>query len=1508
MIGAKRIGLYDPVFEQDSCGVGFVARPTSQPSREIVEMALQAVVNLAHRGALDADAKTGDGAGILVQVPHAFFAREVQRLGLRLPRPDELAVAMVFLPREEGRAAQARRILEHRAQGRGMHILGWRQVPLDTSVLGDKALSTCPRIEQLLVVPARPMTGEEYEQALYLARKEVERDLVKEGLDDCYIPSFSYRRLVYKGLLVAKQLRGLYLDLQDPMFQSALAIFHQRYSTNTFPTWPLAQPMRMLAHNGEINTLRGNENWMRAREPELHSSTWGEDIELLKPIIVPGGSDSAMLDNVLEALALSGRDILHAMLMLVPEAWERMPDLDPTWRDFYEYHACLMEPWDGPAALAFTDGAKVGACLDRNGLRPLRYKILDDGLVIAGSEVGIVEVAEEKVIEKGRLGPGDMIVVDTQAGRILKKGDVMAQLVGRRPYGEWLRTHMVRLRQPPPTDGHWREGLEDDTDLGQLQTAFACTNEDVRMIIRTMATQGHDPVFSMGDDIPLAVLSQTHRPLPFYFKQRFAQVTNPPIDPLREELVMSLDSYLGPRGSIFEETPEHAKVIHLESPLLSVQAMEALRKVPGFPWREISLLFPVEEGPSGLERALERICAEASQAVDEGVKIVILTDKGVDAQHAAVPMLLAVGAVHHHLIRHGQRMKADIVVETGQAWDVHHFALLLGYGANAIYPYLAFATLRSFLKERDLQEMEVEELLGNFRQAVERGLLKIMSKMGISALRSYRGAQIFEVIGLAEEVVERYFTGTPNKLGGIGLREIAEDVLYWHHQAFQVYPETKKLPDIGYVRFRREGEYHGFNPQVVTALQEAVQGGDYDAYKRFSRLVREGPPRTLRDLLEIQSDRLPIPLEEVEPAREIVKRFVTAAMSLGALSPEAHKTIAMAMNRLGARSNTGEGGEERSWYRPQPGGDRADSKIKQVASGRFGVTTEYLSMGEELEIKMAQGSKPGEGGQLPGHKVNEFIASVRHAIPGIPLISPPPHHDIYSIEDLAQLIYDLKQVNPQAKVGVKLVAESGVGTVAAGVAKAYADYILISGAEGGTGASPLSSIKNAGCPWELGLAETQQVLILNGLRGRVRLRTDGGLKTGWDVVKAALLGADEYGFGTAAMVAIGCDMARQCHLNTCPTGIATQRRDLIEKRYKGRVEWLVNYFTFVAEEVREILASMGYRRLEEIIGRVDLLVPRELPEGHRGRTLALEALLADVDPGRLQPRRCVQPRNDRPHPCADDLIWQQVIPALEEGTPVRVETTIHNFHLTAGARIAGYIAKRYDLAGLPEGTIEIVYRGTAGQSFGAWCMPGMRLILEGEANDYVGKGMSGGEIIIRPPREGRYYWRDNVIVGNTVLYGATGGKLFVAGRAGERFAVRNSGAIAVVEGAGDHCCEYMTQGTVVVLGRTGRNFGAGMSWGTAYVLDEDGSFPRRYNPELITIQPVNSKEDEKFLRSLIEEHAHKTGSPWARYILDHWAQFLPKFWKVVPLSVPMDVMGHAIHPREAPTPSHGSGP
>ncbi|MFQ5878716.1 MAG: glutamate synthase large subunit [Dehalococcoidia bacterium] len=1488
--------LYDPRFEHDACGVGFVARPSSTPSHDIVTMAMEAVVNLSHRGALDADAKTGDGAGILVQVPRRFLAREAQRLGFRLEEGDRLGVAMVFLPQDREQARRARRILEEKAQGRGLCLLGWRVVPVDQDALGNKACSTCPQVEQLLVLPPDGLDDVAYERRLYLARKEAEASLRSQGIADCYIPSFSHRTVVYKGLFVASQLPRFYLDMEDPTFESALAIFHQRYSTNTFPTWPLAQPFRMLAHNGEINTLQGNINWMRAREPELESRVWGEEIEKLLPIIVPGGSDSAMLDNALEALVLSGRGVLPAMLMLLPEAWERMPDLDPAWRDFYEYHAALSEPWDGPAALAFTDGAVIGATLDRNGLRPLRYKVQDDGLVVAASEVGVVAMDEAHVVEKGRLGPGQMLALDTRQGRILKKDDIMAQVVGRRPYGQWVRRQLVRPTAPATSNGRGQHLPQDG--LPRSQRAFGLTNEDVRIILKTMTSQGHDPVWSMGDDTPLAILSKLHRPLPFYFKQRFAQVTNPPIDPLREELVMSLDCYLGRRLSIFEETEAHARLIHLPSPLLDAPQMEALKSIddPAFLCRELPALFPVAEGSAGLEPAVEKLCVAASRAIDEGATILLLNDRGVDGERAPIPMLLAVGAVHHHLIREGKRMRAELVCETGSAWDIHHIALLLGYGANGVYPYLALATVHALAGERDTEGLTAEEAEANFRLAVENGLLKIISKMGISSVRSYRGAQIFEIVGLGQEVVDRYFTGTPARLAGIGLREIAEDVLAWHRGAFgQAMGE--RLPDIGYVRHRREGEYHAFRPETVKALHRAVHSGDYQEYKAYSELLHSGPPRALRDLLVFSPTLLPVAIDEVEPAAEIRKRFSTAAMSMGALSPAAHKTIATAMNRMGTRSNTGEGGEDRSWYQPLPNGDWADSRIKQVASARFGVTTEYLVMADELEIKIAQGSKPGEGGQLPGAKVTEFIASVRHAIPGIPLISPPPHHDIYSIEDIAQLIHDLKQVNPRARVGVKLVAESGVGTIAAGVAKAYADYVKISGGSGGTGASPLSSIKNAGCPWELGLAETQQVLMLNGLRGRIRLRTDGGLKTGRDVIVAALLGAEEFDFGTAPMVALGCDMARQCHLNTCPTGIATQREDLIRDRFKGTPELVVSLFTFVAQEVREILASLGYRCLDDIIGRVDLLQPKGLPAEHRGRSLSLEMLLADVDPARTLPRHCMQARNDRAIRRLDhEVIVPEATPALEQGQSVALAYEVRNSDLTVGAGLAGAVAQRHRLEGLPDGTIQVSFKGTAGQSFGAFCMPGMRLVLEGEANDYVAKGMSGGEIVIKPPATATYASHENVIIGNVILYGATGGKLFVAGRAGERFAVRNSGAIAVVEGAGDHCCEYMTKGVVAVLGSTGRNFGAGMSNGYAYVLDEEGAFPSRYNPELVDIRRLEA-EEEIFLYSLIQEHLSATGSHRAQQILDRWHHCLPLFWKVVPKPVAYKIDGHVAHAR-----------
>lgn len=1488
--------LYNPGFEHDACGVGFVTRSSPTQSHDIVTMALEAVKNLTHRGALDADGKSGDGAGILTQVPKRFMAREADKLGFRLDAGDRLGIAMVFLPQSNPQTQAARDIIEGKAKARGLQVLAWRTVEVDMEALGDKARSTCPQIEQLLVLPPVGMDDTRYESVLYLVRKEAESELAARGLN-CYIPSFSHRTLVYKGLMVAGQIPKFYLDLQDPHFESALALFHQRYSTNTFPTWHLAQPFRMLAHNGEINTLQGNVNWMRAREPELESEFWGDDVKSLSPIIVPNGSDSAMLDNALEALVASGRDIRHAMLILVPEAWERMPDLDASWREFYEYHTALIEPWDGPAALTFTDGNTVAATLDRNGLRPLRYKVQDDGLVVAASEVGVVPMEDSRIVEKGRLSPGQMIAIDTRNGRLMKKAEIMAEVVGKRPYGQWLSANLTNLTSAPSSNGHSDDAF---ADLPRTQRAFGMTSEDVKMILATMGTQGLDPVWSMGDDTPLAILSQLHRPLPFYFKQRFAQVTNPPIDPLREELVMSLDCYVGRRPGIFEETEAHAKLVHLRSPLLDASLMEALKNLqdPVFAWRELNATFPVASGEDGLAKAVDRLCDDACRAVDEGATILILSDKAVGVDNAPIPMLLATGAVHHHLIREGRRMKAELVCETGSVWDIHHVALLVGYGANAVYPYLALATITDLVtpkendrtRDKEAEPIPPEEAHANFRQAVQNGLLKIMSKMGISTLRSYRGGQIFEVIGLNQEVVDRYFTGTPARLGGIGLRELAEDILGWHREAYG--EELKgKLPDIGYVHYRRDGEYHAFRPQTVKALQKAVNEGDYDQYKLFSDMIHSGMARELRDLLAFRSDRQPIPVDEVEPMERIRLRFSTAAMSMGALSPVAHKTLAIAMNRMGAKSNTGEGGEDRDWYTPFPNGDSANSRIKQVASARFGVTTEYLSMADEIEIKIAQGSKPGEGGQLPGAKVTAFIAAVRHAITGIPLISPPPHHDIYSIEDIAQLIHDLKQVNPRARIGVKLVAESGVGTIAAGVAKAYADYVKISGDSGGTGASPLSSIKNAGCPWELGLAETQQILILNGLRGRIRLRTDGGLKTGRDVVVAALLGADEFDFGTASLVSIGCSMARQCHLNTCPTGIATQREDLLEK-FTGKPEAVINYFTFVAEEVREIMASLGYSRLDDIIGRVDLLAPMEEQLVGRAATLNLDTILKDVDPSGELPRRCIQPRNDRNIRRLDhEVIVADARPAIDNSESVVLAYDVLNSDLTVGAGVAGAVAAKYGIDGLPEETIRIDFFGTAGQSFGAFCTNGMHLSLEGEANDYVGKGMSGGVIVIKPSPEANYAGHENVIIGNVVLYGATGGKLFVAGRGGERFAVRNSGAIAVVEGTGDHTCEYMTKGVVVVLGSTGRNFGAGMSNGYAYVLDKDDSFPRKFNPELVDIRRLEPAE-ELFLQSLIGEHRDATGSPRAQDILYHWDKYVAKFWKVVPRPVAYKIDGH----------------
>ncbi len=1470
--------LYRAEYEHDACGVGFVADISGHRSHSILDMAIESVVNLEHRGAVSADAKTGDGAGVLTQIPVKLMSKEMERLGRHASNnPKDLAIGMIFPPcGKDDVLDRCLSIIEESINQHGLALLGWRRVPVDRHALGQQALATMPDIRQVLVVRPESMSPDQFQSKLYLARKDIEARVTERGIQGLYIPSFSNNTLVYKGLVAAPQLRNFYQDLNDPNFETAIAIFHQRYSTNTLPNWTLAQPFRFLAHNGEINTLQGNRNWMKAREPELHSSMWNDQIGKLSPIITAGGSDSASLDNVLEVLTVSGRGLLHAMAMLVPEAWENMPNMPTQLREFYEYHACLTEPWDGPAALAFSDGEIVAACLDRNGLRPARYMVTDDNIIIMGSEAGMIDVDGSKIVEKGRLGPGHMIAVDTTHKRILKDGEIKQGLASMKPYGQWLKKRTLYFdKYLASVNGN----LSTVTPDMETMRAFGYTSEEMKLVILPMVAESKEPVGSMGDDTPLSVLSDRPRLLYSHFKQRFAQVTNPAIDPLREHLVMSLNTYLGPRHSLLEESEEHARLIYLQSPVLLDHEMSALRNMadPILASATIPTLLGVKQGSTGLRDALNRICEEASQAVDQRKSLIILSDKGVDEEHAPIPMLLAVGAVHYHLIREGKGMRASIIAETGEARDMHHMVTLLGYGASAINPYLALACLTDVVQEEHGEDMPLEDALHNYKGTLEKQILKIMSKMGISAVSSYHGAQIFEVIGLSDEVVDLAFYGTPSSIKGIGLEEIAQETLERHRRAFGEPPPKGKLDDYGYYRFRKQGEHHAFNPRMVRALHKTVaEDGTQELYNQFRDMVTGEQPVAIRDLLEFRPLGPAVPLDEVEPASEIVKHFNTASMSLGALSPEAHEVLGIAMNRIGGKSNTGEGGEDSRRFR-----EASNSKIKQVASGRFGVTPEYLAMADEIEIKMAQGSKPGEGGQLPGHKVVEHIAAIRHTQPGVPLISPPPHHDIYSIEDLAQLIYDLKMVNPRAKVAVKLVAEAGVGTIAAGVAKGYADVIHISGHEGGTGASPLISIKHAGSAWELGLAETQQILVMNDLRGRVTLRTDGGLRTARDVAVAAMLGAEEYSFGTSALVSIGCQMARQCHLNTCPVGVATQDPNL-RKKFFGTPEMVIRYFFFIAEELRGILASLGARRLKDIISRPQLLAQRKDIANPRAKTLDLSQLLVQLDPEATRPRYCAQDRNDRDAPPLDDDILPKVRPAIEGGKPVTMESKISTVHRTVGARIAGAIAHEHGDKGLPDGSISLRFKGSAGQSFGAFCINGMQLYLEGEANDYVGKGMNGGEIIIRPPQSATFPPHKNVIMGNTVLYGTTGGYLFASGQAGERLAIRNSGAWAVVEGAGDHCCEYMTGGVVVVLGPTGRNLGAGMSGGIAFVLDPDDQLGLNYNPGMVDLESMEAAEDIETLHALIERHWEVTGSPKAREVLDNWDANLPNFRKVKP--------------------------
>src|SRR4051794_20156539 len=1481
----------DPSSEHDACGVGFVAAASGSRTHDVVEMALEALGRVAHRGAASTD-NSGDGAGLLTQIPPRLFHRDAYRMGLHLEPGMPFGVGVFFLPQRPDALAAAVTMIESVLAADGIPLLGWRDVPTNPNALGPTADASCPVIRQALVGQPDNATDEEaWERSLYLARRAMEHRAREAQLPDFYVCSLSCRTIVYKALLNGAQLPVFYTDFRFSEYETAIAVFHQRYSTNTLPSWPLAQPFRLLAHNGEINTLWGNRNAMAMRQPLLSSPLWGAEVKRLRDVIWAEGSDSASLDNTMELLVRSGRDPVHTAMMTVPQAWEKYSDLDPAVKAFYEYHQCIIEPWDGPAALAFTDGSVAGAAVDRNGLRPCRYKVRRDGLVVAGSEVGLVDLDPREVVACGRVGVGEVLVVDTIRGEVIRNQDAKRMGAARRPYARWVARYMATLvpdpaRVPPAHEGE---------PLVRLQRAFGYSSEDLRLVLEPMGSTGGDPLWSMGDDTPIPPLAAIAPNVYTYFRQRFAQVTNPPIDSLRESMVMSLRMHLGRRGSPLLERPSYARMLRLEHPILLAEEMSALRNVPGFSTVTLDAVWNPAKGTAALVPALTALRRAAERAVRRGAHILVVSDRAAGEGRAPIPMLLAIGAVRQHLVHTGLRARVGLVAEAGDAFDIHHFATLFGYGAEAVHPWLALESVGWEDGQRGggAAGQNQSEARGQYRTAAEKGLLKILSKMGISTLSSYCGAQIFEILGLGHEVVSGCFDATASPIGGIGFEEIAEDVMARHAAAFASPEPSGSLPDHGRVRFRKDGEDHSWAPPIVVALQKAtgarpergVTPPGNDPYSDF--LAKNGArrPASLRDLLGFRYAK-PMPLDEVEPVEEIRRRFVSSAMSLGALSPEAHTTLSIAMNRIGARSNSGEGGEDPASYRSMGNGDRADNRIKQVASARFGVTTEYLIRAEELEIKIVQGAKPGEGGQLPAHKVTELIARLRHAVPGIQLISPPPHHDIYSIEDLAQLIHDLKTVNPRARIGVKLVSESGVGTIAAGVAKAYADYVLIAGHNGGTGASPLSSIKHAGSPWELGLAEAQATLVRNGLRHRIEVRTDGGFKTGRDVIVAALLGAESYGFGTAPLVALGCAMARQCHINTCPTGVATQRADLRAK-FKGTPEQVIAYFTHVAEEVRRLLAAMGARTLDEIIGRNDLLERVERPEVPRAQMLDLSLLLAPVPTpvtGGLPERRRRMDRNDRPGvDSLDQEILEELQPYLDSGLPFSGSYPIHNHHLAVGARLAGHIVERVGDAGLPHGAVRLRFAGAAGQSFGAFTCRGMHLELEGEANDYVGKGLSGAELTIRPYRRAAYadVSHQHLVIGNTVLYGATAGRLYAAGQAGDRFAVRNSGAIAVIEGAGNHCCEYMTGGIVVVLGRAGRNFGAGMSNGVAYVLDEAGTFESRVNHDMVGLEDLD-EQDVEVLRQLLREHEEKTASPRARTILVQWDDYLPLFRKVAP--------------------------
>ena len=1481
-------GLYDPAQEHDACGIGFVASVRGEKSHDIILKGVQVLLNLAHRGACGCDAETGDGAGILIQIPHKFYARECATLGFELPLPGSYGVGMTFLPVEKHPRLQCEGILERIVREEGLTVLGWRDLPTYASAIGRVARASQPYIQKIFVGRPAGLDEDAFERKLYVVRKRAENEVWQSDIEDAatfYIPSLSCRTIVYKGLVLASQLTSFYRELSDPDVMSALCLVHQRFSTNTFPSWQRAHPYRYIAHNGEINTLRGNVNWMHARQSLLASPLFGDDMKKLFPIIEADGSDSANFDNVLELLVQSGRSLPHAMAMLIPEAWAGNPHIRPEKRAFYEYHACMMEPWDGPAAIAFTDGRVIGATLDRNGLRPGRYVVTHDDLVVMASEAGVLDIAPEQVKRKGRLQPGKMFLVDTLEGRIVSDREIKGRLAAQQPYAEWLKENQITMSHlPEPSRTH----PPDPETLLRRQRAYGYSDEDLKMILVPMASAGEEPVGSMGTDTPLACLSDKPQSLFNYFKQLFAQVTNPPIDPIREEMVMSLTSYIGGERNILEEVPENCHMLKLEHPLLSNRELEKLRRVSHRDLLATTLpaLFRASEGEAGLKRALDELCQRASLSVKAGYSLLILSDRGVDKDYAPIPSLLALAAVHNLLVREETRTQVALIIESGEPREVMHFALLSGYGASAINPYLALETVENLAWRGELADgITPEQAVKNFMKSVKKGLLKTFSKMGISTLQSYQGAQVFEAIGLNKELVEAYFAGTTSRIEGVGLEVLAREAQMKHEHSLRPLTEFDTELAIGGVYHQRtNGEYHLLNPLTIGTLQQAVRQESYKTFEEYTDLIDKQSASlcTLRGLMQLKKSDNPVPLEEVEPAKEIVKRFSTGAMSFGSISKEAHETLAIAMNRIGGKSNTGEGGEDEERFKPDANGDFRRSAVKQVASARFGVTANYLVNAEELQIKMAQGAKPGEGGQLPGHKVDDVIARIRHSIPGVGLISPPPHHDIYSIEDLAQLIYDLKNINPQARIAVKLVAESGVGTVAAGVAKAHADVVLISGDSGGTGASPLSSIKHAGIPWELGLAETQQVLLLNDLRSRIRVQTDGKLQTGRDVTIAALLGAEEFGFATTPLIALGCVMMRKCHLNTCSVGIATQD-PVLRKQFKGQPEHVINFFFYLAEQVRQYMAELGFRKVDDMVGRVDMLDFKPAVDHWKARGLDFSAILYSPPiPSRVA-RRCVQPQNHGLEQALDHQLVERSLDALLSLSSVEIHLPVRNTHRSVGTILSGQIARRYGSAGLPDDTIRIHLSGSAGQSLGAFLAKGVTITLEGDANDYVGKGLSGGKLALYPPRASTFAPEENILIGNVALYGATSGEAFFNGVAGERFAVRNSGATAVVEGVGDHGCEYMTRGTVLVLGVCGRNFAAGMSGGVAYVFDEHRTFTEeRCNLGSVDLEPLIEEQDIQVVKNLITRHLELTGSPRAKWILEHWSETLPRFIKVFP--------------------------